>query len=97
MTSRSKPQKIGAILEGFLSETGYLAVCKEYDILRRWPERVGERVAEATACDRVEDGVLYVRASSAAWRQELSYLKHRILGKIRASTECTTLRDIIFF
>jgi hypothetical protein len=34
---KEEPQRIGAIVSEVLSERGYLSVCKEYGIMRKWP------------------------------------------------------------
>jgi predicted nucleic acid-binding Zn ribbon protein len=97
MTAHRQPQRIGAIVESFLSERGYLSVCREQDILREWPKIVGERIAEVSTCTRVEDGIVYVRIPEAAWRQEISYFKTDIIEKIKQKTQCTTVTDIVFY
>lgn len=91
---KSSPQKIGSIVEQVLANSGLLAVCREQDILRRWGELVGDRIAAVTECTRTERGVLYVHVRSAPWRNELVYLKPMLLARVRA--ECSTIRDIIF-
>jgi predicted nucleic acid-binding Zn ribbon protein len=94
MNKPTGPEPIGSILEGILAERGYLVVCKELAIQQRWPEIAGEAVAAVTQCDRVENGVVYVRVSSSPWRQELVYLKAQLLEKIKK--ECSSIRDIVF-
>ena len=94
---KSKPQKLGEIIESVLSERGYLKASREAEIIPQWPKIVGERIAQATECTEVKEGVLYVRVSSASWRNELSFFKEKIIGMIRAQTKCGTIRDIVFY
>jgi predicted nucleic acid-binding Zn ribbon protein len=94
MKKATGPERVGSILEGILAERGYLSICKELPIQQRWPEIAGEQIAAVTVCDRVENGVVYVRVSSAPWRQELVYLKQQLLEKIKK--ECMTISDIVF-
>lgn len=91
------PEKIGFILDTMLSERGYLTICKEYDVVNRWPELVGARLAEVTTCSRVEDGCLYVKVSSAPWRQELVYLKQQLIDSLHKATGCMSISDIVFY
>jgi predicted nucleic acid-binding Zn ribbon protein len=91
------PETIGSIIETMLGQRGYLSACRELDVVRSWPALVGERIAAVTECSRVDSGVLYVRVSSASWRQEISYIKHHILETIRKKTPCNSIRDIVFF
>ncbi len=97
MSKTRAPQTIGSIIEAMLSERGYLAPCKEYDVVRRWPDLVGEKLAKVSECSRVENGVLYVRVASAAWRQEISFIKYHILKTIHKETSCTSIRDVVFY
>ena len=53
----SSLEKVDNILSSYLSERGYLSVCKENDIVQKWPSIVGENVAAISHCDKVEDGI----------------------------------------
>ena len=91
------PVKVGAILEEVLSERGYLTICKEYSIAHRWTSIAPKKLAEVSSCDRIENGVLYVRVVSASWRQEAVYLKQSILHRIQNEEGCPTVHDIVFY
>jgi len=97
MNALRRPEKIGSIIDAVLAERGYLAICREYDVVRQWPQIVGERVAAAAQCTSAEAGVLFVRVASAAWRHEISYLKQEILSHIHEKTSCTTIHDIVLY
>jgi predicted nucleic acid-binding Zn ribbon protein len=97
VTKKSSPELLGSIIESVLSERGYLAPCRELGVVRAWPSLVGEKLAGATECTRVEQGVLYVRVASSPWRQELSFMKQCLLDKIKRETDCTTIKDIVFY
>ena len=97
MSIWNSPEKLESILGNVLSERGYLNICKEYEVVSRWKEIAGEKIAEVTECNRVEEGILYVRVSSAPWRQEIIYLKQQILIQIKNITGCDTIKDIVFF
>ena len=98
MKKRSQePQPIGQVLERVLSENGYLTTCKEYGIVQKWASIVTERLAAASRCERIENGILYVRLASASWRQEAVYMKEKILLKIQKEMNCPTIKDIVFY
>lgn len=97
MNKKSAPEKIGSIIETVLGERGFLAPCRELDVIRKWPGLVGPKLASVTECSRVENGVLYVRVASAPWRQEISYIKQHLLDTIKQETPCTSIRDIVFY
>jgi predicted nucleic acid-binding Zn ribbon protein len=97
MSTWQSPEKIGGLIDSILSDKGYLNVCKEYDVIVKWKEIVGERIASVTECSRIENGKLYVKVSSSSWRNEIVYLKEEIIKKIKQDTHCTSLNDIVFY
>ena len=94
---RGTPASVGEILGAFFKEKGYDVALKEWEVVENWRLIAGERVAEVTECENAEDGVLYVKVKSAAWRQELTYLKDVIKESIIRETGCETIRDIVFY
>jgi hypothetical protein len=97
MKIRKTPEKIGSLIDSILSERGYLNICKEWDVVAKWKDIVGEKLASVTECTRMEDGRLYVKVTSASWRNEITYLKYEIIKKIKKETDCTSLNDIVFY
>jgi predicted nucleic acid-binding Zn ribbon protein len=91
------PRKLGDIISSILSERGYLVPCLEIEVVGKWPSIVGETIARVTQCTEARDGLLYVKVSSSAWRQELMFVKQEILKKIKQTTRCSTIRDILFY
>ncbi len=96
MSKKGSPERISKIMEEVLSKRGYLTLCRESQIREKWREIVGDRIANMTDCRGVEEGVLYVRVPSAAWRQEVSFTKEEILQQIRKHTQCETVSGIVF-
>jgi len=47
-----------------------------------WAEVAGERVASRTRAVGFRDGTLYVRVESAAWMNELTYLRLQFLREL---------------
>ncbi|MFP4162745.1 MAG: DUF721 domain-containing protein [Chitinispirillaceae bacterium] len=97
MKRSQPPSKVGAVLQSILQERGYSTICKEYEVVAKWKEIVGERVGAVTECSRTENGILYVKVKSAPWRQELAYLKGDLIKSIHRETDCTSIKDIIFY
>ena len=56
------------------------------DLVRVWPEAVGEAIARNAWPARVNrDGTLQVATSSSAWAFELAQLAPELLGRLRAT------------
>ncbi len=97
MIHKRKPQQLGTILNSFLADKGFLTACKEAEVIGKWPEIVGERLSEVCSCEDVREGIVFVRVPSAAWRQEISFLKKQLLKKIYQTCRCKTIKDIVFY
>jgi predicted nucleic acid-binding Zn ribbon protein len=93
----STPEKIDVLLQGMLSEKGYLSVVRDYEVIHRWPEIVGESLAAHAQCSRVEDGLLYIRVESSSWRQEISYMKQHIMVLIKSKIKNSSIKDIVLY
>ncbi|MDR2728930.1 MAG: DUF721 domain-containing protein [Chitinispirillales bacterium] len=93
-----QPSSVASILmDALLKGKKYAKTCKESEVIANWERIAGERIAGVTMCERVEAGVLYVKAKSAPWRQELSHLKEQLKESIRKETGCKSIKDIVFY
>jgi predicted nucleic acid-binding Zn ribbon protein len=91
-----EPRSFGSALGEVLCRLGLGQKLKEYEILERWKEIVGERIALQSDPEHIEKGTLLVRVKSPAWRNELLFLKREILQKINARAGQELVKDIIF-
>jgi hypothetical protein len=96
-TKYEQPQQIGHIVNEVLSEKGYLTYCQEYSIVSKWPSIAEKGLASASTCERVENGVIYVKVSSSPWRNEAIFHKEELIRRIKESFGCPTIKDIIFY
>lgn len=94
---KNRPQKLNNILDSVLNKHGYIDNYYESEIINKWPKIVGKKISEFTQCTNVRDNTLYVRVESSSWRQEISYLKEKILLKIKKETKFKTIKDINFY
>lgn len=70
-----------------------LEICK---LMALWPQVVDERVGKHTEPIKISNKIMYVSTSSAAWAQELSYLKKEIVEKFNQKAGKPVLYDIRF-
>jgi hypothetical protein len=66
----------------------------QYEIWARWPDLVGERIAAHTEPAGLKNRRLTVRVASAAWLQELSFLRAELVQKINAGLGDERVREI---
>jgi hypothetical protein len=97
MNKKKDPERIDRILVDVLSENGLLTYCKEFSIINNWPHLVDHFFSDKTFCDRVENGIVYVRVLSSPHRQEILFSKEKIISRIKEVCGCTTVKDIVFY
>lgn len=59
-----------------------------------WPEVVGARVAAHARATAFRDGMLYVEVDTAAWMNELAYLRRQIANDLNARLGSQRVTDI---
>ncbi len=89
-------QALKQSLTELLRQLGIERPVRQYGVMARWPEIVGEPIASKTTPERIERGRLYVHVSSPTWRQELALRKDEILALLNEAAGEKILSDIIF-
>jgi len=82
------PQTVDAVMQGWLRDHGYESQAGSGSLIARWPEIVGDALADHVVPDSVretEDGrELVLRADSTAWATQVRLLIPQIHGRIRS-------------
>jgi predicted nucleic acid-binding Zn ribbon protein len=94
-----KPDELraaGDILAVVMARLGLSGRLREREALTIWPEVVGSEIAKRSQPLRIKDGVLQVRITSAAWRQEVLFLKKKIISSFAEKLEPGIVSDIRF-
>lgn len=76
------PTPIGGLLSAFAQSAQMRRSFRFVRLQNSWVEIVGAAVAAHTRPLRIQDRVLYVAVSSAAWAQNLSYQRQLLLTKL---------------
>lgn len=91
------PTRVGKLVEAFLDEKGVKQQVRRMAVLERWPEIVGESIAEVTRARSVSDSTLFVEVRSSAWMMELDMMKKRILARVnRDEDEASRIEKLVF-
>jgi len=93
---RSQPQEVAGLLDAALQQFDRKGRLQPYRIWGFWAEEVGEAVARRAAPARFAHGVLTVRVASAAWMQELRYMKEDLRQRLNARLGAELVEDIAF-
>jgi predicted nucleic acid-binding Zn ribbon protein len=92
----SSPRQLGTVLQSALEHLGIGTTIKRHEVVDRWPEIVGEKIARATRVDHLEGDKLFVVVSTSVWRNELVFLKRDLIDRVNASLGEQVISDIIF-
>ena len=76
------PQSIGKALAETLAHFKLEEKARNYEVITRWPEIVGEKISEFTSAEKLDKGTLTVRVTNQVWRYELSLRSKEIVRKI---------------
>ncbi len=89
-------KSLGDIIKEFSKKDSVSDKLRSYEVVGEWEKIVGEPIARNTEISRVENGILYVRSASSAWRNELVFMKPAILKKIADEYPDSGVHDIFF-
>jgi predicted nucleic acid-binding Zn ribbon protein len=69
---------LGEVVDGLLAQEVFSRGMPIATLMSRWPQLVGERLAQATHPASLEGGVLVVRASDGPWGAQATFLADEI-------------------
>jgi len=67
----SRPQSLGSVLSEVIDQLGMRGKIDEARVVESWAQLAGDRVNSMTESVWMKGTTLFVKISSAAWRQEL--------------------------
>lgn len=75
------PEELSSVLDSLLRERPWSDGMALGELARKWGTIVGDRLARESHPAGVDRGVLLLRASSAAWAAQLTFLEGDILHR----------------
>jgi len=87
---------IGRAIDSALKEHDLESAMRPHRAVVLWPEIVGDVLAAASEAEVVRSGVLFVRARSTTWANELTFYKADLLQKINQQLGGKVIEDIHF-
>lgn len=94
--SKKRASSLGEALRELLRNLEIETKVKQHLAAASWGKIVGENVAKVTEVDKVENGILFIKVESSAWRNELLFMKRNIIQKINTFLGDEIIRDIRF-
>lgn len=92
--SRRDPALLGDTVSSLVDQWGWRAEISVGGVIGRWPEVVGEQIAEHCQPETFEDGVLVVRTDSTAWATQVRMLVPRLLGRLAEDLGPDVVREV---
>ena len=92
----AKAQVIGNVFTQLFRDLGIEKAIQQNMAVTRWAEIVGERIAQISTAERIENGVLFVKVSSPVWRNELVFMKSNLINSVNEALAKTLVKDIKF-
>ena len=89
-------QHIAGAIKNFLKKTGLEKAIALQNALEVWSAVVGKNVAKNASAESIEHGMLLVRVTTPAWRQELQFQKKEIINSINKEIRQKIIKDIKF-
>jgi predicted nucleic acid-binding Zn ribbon protein len=88
------PKLLGEQLDQFVVERGWAVDVAVGAVIGRWPEIVGQEIAQHCAPVEFVDGVLTVRGDSTAWATQLRLLSSSLLTRLTEEVGEGTVTEI---
>ncbi len=96
MKKSRTPRKFNDIVDEVYAVYGMKGAQEEHRALKVWQNVVGETIAKMTEVEKFVKGILYVRVLSPSWRNELSFRKKNIIGRLNEAVGKSMVKDIVF-
>lgn len=83
-SSDEEPARVGSALDRVVRHLGAPSVSALDTLYRRWPELVGEGLADRTRPLALRDGALVVGVHDPAWATQVRFLEPQLLERLAA-------------
>ncbi|RJQ31899.1 MAG: DUF721 domain-containing protein [Actinobacteria bacterium] len=93
---RREPEKLEEILTTTLKRLKIAQRIDENKAVLAWPEVVGKKIAQNATAEKIKEGTLFIKTSSAAWSCELSCMRAQLIDKLNAHLEEEIVKGIRF-
>jgi len=89
-------ERIESVVEAALAKLGIAERVKRAEVVAEWRRLVGPHIADVAQAVGVKGETLFVAVESAAWRNELSLMRPKLLAKLNAGRREGRIERIVF-
>ena len=91
---RTDAQTLDSVLAEWIRENGLEKPLLEHRVVEQWGEILGKTIARYSRDIEIKDGMLRVRITNAALRQELFEQRFRLIKKLNDAVGGEAVKDI---
>jgi predicted nucleic acid-binding Zn ribbon protein len=91
---RRAPQALGSVIPGVLAELGLDGASAAVELLRVWPEVLGEELRPHCAAEGLRRGVVHASVRDSGWMQRIQMEKPRILEGLQRALGAETVQEL---
>ena len=92
--TRKEPQSLDVILTQWIRENDLEKPLLEHRVVEQWAEILGKTIARYSRDIEIKEGMLRVRITNAALRQELFEQRFRLIQKLNNAVGGEVVKDI---
>jgi len=91
------PVSISSLLRELISDWGIERRVDYGTVIDQWTQIVGDPVSQKAKIDKIENGKIFLKVESTAWRQELFFQKKELIQKVNLFLGKEAIKEILFF
>lgn len=92
---RQNSQSLGEVIQQYIKNSGIQPKLDEATIIAKWEEIVGKMIARGTNDIYLKNRKLFIKFSSAALRQEISYSKTKLADNVNEAIGHKAVDEVI--
>jgi len=96
MAARNRPQPLGEVLKEVIDQLDVQDKIDEARVVETWASVAGTDVNSVTESAWMDGSTLYVKITSAAWRQELHMNRRKWRERLNGALESDLVEEIVF-
>ena len=96
MSTNDGPRPLGDVLQEVIDELGVRKEIDEARVIETWASVAGDKINEVTESAWMKDSTLYIKITSAAWRQELHMNRRKWRERLNGEFESDLVKEINF-
>ncbi|MFB6272592.1 MAG: DUF721 domain-containing protein [Salinibacter sp.] len=96
MSSNDGPRPLGEVLEEVIDDLGVQQEIDEARVIETWATVAGDKINSVTESAWMKGATLYVKITSAAWRQELHMNRRKWRDRLNGEFDADPVDEIVF-